>query len=66
MNVHWEDVPCPCPWCQLTGQQDSLHRVRRMWADDQPPSEEAKALMDEIVKDAIRQVQPAREHGDGD
>lgn len=57
MNVHFEDVPCPCPWCR--GRSDSLHRIRRMWADDKPPSAEAKALMDEIVKDAIRAASQA-------
>lgn len=54
MNVHFEEVPCPCPWCAVADQQNSLHRVRRMWTDDRPPSAEAQALMDEIVKNAIR------------
>ena len=57
MNLRFEDVPCPCPWCRLTGQQDSLHRVRRILFDDKPLSPEAKAMLDEIVKDVLRAVQ---------
>lgn len=52
MNIHWEDVPCPCPWCRA-GDSNSLHRIRRMWTDDTPPTPEAQAIMDEIVKEAI-------------
>lgn len=56
MSVHFEDVPCPCPWCRLAGQQDSLHRVRRMLVDDKPLSDEAKAILDEIVRDALAKL----------
>jgi hypothetical protein len=62
MNLHVEEVPCPCPWCSLSGQRNSLHRVSRMWFDDTPPSAETKAIMDEIVKDAIESAQ--RRNGD--
>lgn len=55
--IHIEQVPCPCPWCRA-GDRNSLHRISRMWFDDEkPPSPEAKALMDEIVRDAIRAVE---------
>lgn len=62
MNVHFRDEPCPCPWCRLSGQRDSLHRIRRIWMDDKPPSAEARALMDEIARDAIR---AAGQEGEG-
>lgn len=63
MNLHYRDEPCPCPWCSLSGQRDSLHRIRRVWMDDSPPSAEAQALMDEIVRDALR---AARQESDSE
>lgn len=52
MNLHVEEVPCPCPWCRRAPSA-SLHRIRRMWFDDKPPSAEVQAVMDRIVKDAL-------------
>jgi hypothetical protein len=54
MNLHAEEVRCPCFWCQRDGQEVTGHRVVRYYTDDKPLSAENQAMMDEIVKDAIR------------
>lgn len=56
MNPHIEQAPCPCPWCRA-GDRNSLYRISRMWFDDKPVSAEMKAMLDEIVADAIRTVE---------
>jgi hypothetical protein len=56
VSIHTEEVPCPCAWCQ--SGHASMHRVTRMWFDDEtPPSPEAQAIMDEIVVDLIREAE---------
>ena len=55
MNLRVENVSCPCAWCRL-GDQDSLHRVSRIIFDDKPMSPETQAMLDEIIKDALREV----------
>ena len=54
MNLHVEEVDCPCRWCQIHGQKATGHRVMRYYFDDVKPSAEAQAMMDEIIKDAVR------------
>lgn len=45
MNLHFEDV-------EVEGINGT---VRRYWFDDTPPSAEAKALMDDIMRNLVRE-----------
>jgi hypothetical protein len=54
MNLHAEEVRCPCFWCQRDGQEATGHRLVRYYSDEKPSSPEVKEAMDKIVQEAIR------------
>lgn len=66
MNLHAEPVDCPCQWCQLHGQNVTGHRVMRYYFDEVKPSAAAIAMMDEVIRDAVRaasRLERARGYG---